>query len=321
MIKYDTTKHKSIIMQKNIRDWRELTMDISIIGVPIFYGADKSGTELAPNKLREKNIANILSKNNHSVYDFGNLHVPEVKEDEKFSFHSNMKYLKPIVEVNTNLAHLVYSSIKAGSFPLVVGGDHSVGIGSIAGASRAHKNFAVIWMDAHADINTHDTSESANVHGMPLAKAMGIGYEDLINIYFEGKKVPTENVYIIGARALDEGEVRLIKEKDLNVLSVENIRKKGIDKVTGEIIKELQEKNIDAIHLSFDLDVLDTKYVPGTGTPVDGGLDVEEAKLFIKSIMKTKLLKSMDFVELNVLLDKDDATADLSVDLLDFIFS
>lgn len=295
-------------------------MDINLIGVPIFYGADKRGPEYAPAKLRDKNIVSVLSKHNHKIYDLGNLNIPEIKEYNKFYSHHNLKYLEAIVDVNTNLAHMVYTSLKAESFPLIIGGDHSVGLGSISGVSKAYNNFAVIWMDAHADINTQDTSGSGNIHGMPLAEAMGLGYNDLVNVYFEGRKVLPENVFILGARDLDDGEKELIKEKNLNVYSPETIREKGLENIVSEIVEELKDRNIEAVHLSFDMDFIDAKYVPGTGTPVSEGMNVEETKVLIKSIVESNLVKSMDFVELNTLLDKDDITADLAIDLLDWTF-
>lgn len=295
-------------------------MDINVIGVPIFYGADKRGVEYGPDKLREKKLSNVLRSHNHRVYDMGNIHVPEVKEYNKFHTHSDMKYLDAIEEVTKNLAHAVYSSLRADSFPLIIGGDHSIALGSLSGVSRANKDFAVIWMDAHGDINTHDTTESGNVHGMPLAKAMNVGHRTLTNLYFEGQKVKPENVFILGARDLDSGEIELINNMKLNVYSADKINEKGINVVIKEVIDTLKARKIESIHLSFDLDFIDAKYVPGTGTPVSSGVSVEDTKEALKMLAETKLIKSMDFVELNVLLDKNDATADLAVNLLDWTF-
>ncbi|MCM8711431.1 arginase [Clostridium sp. SYSU_GA19001] len=295
-------------------------MDISIIGVPIFYGADKKGPEYGPSKLREKKIVEVIGKHNHRVFDFGDLYVPEVKEYNKFFSHPNMKYLDPIVQVNNNLAHIVYSSIMGGSFPLIIGGDHSLGLGSVAGASKAFKSFAVIWIDAHGDINTQETSESGNVHGMSLAKAMGIGYPDLVDVYFKGKKVENENVYIVGARDLDKGEYDLIKKEDLNVYTAKRIHEYGIKHVVNEVLENLKNKNIENVHLSFDLDFIDAQFVPGTGTPVHNGMTIEETETLLKMFADSKLIKSMDFVELNPLLDRNDTTADLAIDLLDWTF-
>lgn len=295
-------------------------MDISIIGVPIFYGADKRGPEYGPKKLRDKDIVEVIGKHNHRVFDFGDLFVPVVEEYNKFFSHPNMKYLDPIIQVNNNLAHLVYSAIKGGSFPLVFGGDHSIGLGSIAGVSRAYENFAVIWMDAHGDINTHDTSESGNVHGMSLAKAMGLGYDDLTDVYFKGTKINTENVFIIGARDLDPGEYDYIKEKHLHVYTSKRIQEKGIEHVINEVLRDIRDRNINTVHLSFDIDFLDAELVPGTGTRVEQGPSVEEAKKALKMMAQSKLVKSMDFVELNPLLDKNDTTANLVINLLDWTF-
>lgn len=296
-------------------------MDINIIGVPIFYGADKKGPDYGPDKLREKNIVEVIGKHDNRVFDFGNLHVPVVEEYNKFFSHPKMKYLNPIIQVNNNLAHIVYSSIKGGSFPFVIGGDHSIGLGSIAGASRAYDDFAVIWMDAHGDINTHDTSESGNVHGMSLAKAMGVGYTDLTDVYFKGRKIAPENVFILGARDLDPGEYCLIKELNLHVYTTKRIREYGMEHVVNEMLQDIKAKNIDTVHFSFDIDFVDADLVPGTGTAVKDGIDIENTKLALKMIAQSKLVKSMDFVELNPLLDRNDVTADLAVELLDWTFS
>lgn len=295
-------------------------MDINVIGVPMYYGADRRGVEYGPEKLREKKVVSVLAKHDNKVYDMGNIYVPEVKDYNKFYSHSNLKYLETIVEVNNNLAHAVYSSLKAESFPLVIGGDHSVALGSISGVSRAKDNFAVIWMDAHGDINTHDTSGSGNIHGMPLAKLMNIGYKDLTDLYFKGQKVKPENVFILGARDLDPGEVELIERMKLNVFSAKDINDKGISTVIQQVLETIKANNVQDIHLSFDLDFIDSRYVPGTGTPVADGISVEDTKVALKALAETKMIGSMDFVELNALLDKNDTTADLAIDLLDWTF-
>ncbi|MFL0267553.1 arginase [Candidatus Clostridium radicumherbarum] len=295
-------------------------MDISIIGVPIFYGADKRGPEYGPKKLRDKNIVEVIGNNNHRVFDFGDLFVPVVEEYNKFFSHPNMKYVEPIIQVNNNLAHIVYSSIKGGSFPLVIGGDHSIGLGSIAGVSRAYENLAVIWVDAHGDINTQKTSESGNVHGMSLAKAMGLGYDNLSDVYYKGIKVKKENVFIVGARDLDPGEYDFIKSENLHVYTTKRIEEKGMDYVINEVLDEIKQNNIHTVHLSFDIDFIDGRLVPGTGTAVVNGPSVEDAKTILKTLGESSLIKSMDFVELNPLLDKNDTTANIAIELLDWTF-
>ena len=293
-------------------------MKINFIGVPLFLGCDNAGVETGPEKLRERSIITILEGNGHTVYDMGDLNVPYVSEEEKYGSHSKMKYLAQVAQVNTNLAHAVYSSLCSKTFPLIIGGDHSLGLGSMCGASKYYENLAVIWVDAHGDINTSETSPTGNIHGMPLSAAMGIGDELLTNIYYPGDKVNPENVFIIGARDLDEGELKLIEDKKINVYNTEDVKTKGIDNILKEIHSILISKKIDAIHLSFDIDCLDPQYVPGTGTPVKDGLSIEEVKALLKYFLETRLIKSMDFVELNPLLDETDTTIDLCVELLDW---
>lgn len=295
-------------------------MDISLIGVPMFFGSDKEGADFGPQKLREKNIVEVLNRNNHTVYDCGDIYVENIQDQQKYDYHSTLKYLKPIVEVNRNLAHQVYSALCSHSFPIIVGGDHSLGLGSISGVSKYYDDIAVIWIDAHGDINTDETSPTGNIHGMPLAAAMGLGYSDLTDLYYKGVKVKPENVFIIGARDLDEGEKELIKKHNMTVYSTEDVQKIGVKKIMEQIHSKLKENEIEAVHLSFDIDCIDPEYVPGTGTPVRYGMNVIEAKYILKYLMETGLIKSMDFVELNPKLDKNDRTADLCIDLLSWTF-
>lgn len=294
-------------------------MKINLIGVPLFYGCDKKGVNLGPNDLRIKGIVEVLEKNKHTVYDLGNLYVPEALECDKFAHHNNMKYLDAITKVNNNLAQQVYCSLQSKTFPFIIGGDHSLGLGSISGASKYHDNLAVIWIDAHGDINTHETSPTGNVHGMPLSAAMGIGHDSLTDLYFKGQKVNPKNVFILGARDLDEGELNIIKEHELNVFTTEQIKELGLNEVMNRVKETLLKNKIDAIHLSYDIDSLDSNLVPGTGTPVKNGLDIDECKFMLKSLFETRLVKSLDFVELNTELEQGDKTINLCMDLIEYI--
>jgi arginase len=295
-------------------------MNINIIGVPLYFGSDIVGVNLGPDKLREKDIVNVIKKNNHEVYDLGNIEVEEVEANSKFSSHEKMKYLDNIIKVNTLLADKVYNSLLENNFPLVVGGDHSLGLGSISGASKHFDELGVIWIDAHGDINTHETTPSGNIHGMPLAAAMGIGHEKLVDLYYKGVKVSSDNIFIIGARDLDEGELQLIEKLNLNVWTTEDIKKSGISPIMSQVLDRIHAQGLKNIHISFDIDCLDKALVPGTGTPVENGLTIEESKYILKSLLQTGLIKSMDLVELNALLDKDDSTAGIAVDLIDWSF-
>lgn len=295
-------------------------MDITLIGVPIMYGCDRDGVQYGPNKLREVGIVSTIMQNGKNLYDFGNLDIPYVPISDKFASHKRIKYLDSIVNMNDNLAHLVYSSLMAKSFPFVIGGDHSLGLGSISGASRYFENLAVIWIDAHGDINTYETSPSGNSHGMPLAAAMGVGVDPMVNVYYKGAKVKPENVYIIGARDLDNGELLLAEKLNINLYTMDQVNEMGIDNIVNKIINKINNSNIDGVHLSYDIDVFDKSIVPGTGTPVKDGFDLNQGKDILKELLNTGLITSMDLVEFNPFLDENNITADLCIEIIDWVF-
>lgn len=296
-------------------------MKIDLIGVPINYGCDREGAQYGPSNLRENHIIDVIEKSNHQIVDLGDIPIPKVSIEEKYAGHENMKYLNPVIEINTNLAEQVYSSLKVDNFPFIIGGDHSLGMGSIAGSSKHFKEMAVIWIDAHGDINTHETSPSGNIHGMPLAASMGVGHPSLTNIYFEGTKVKPENVYIIGARDIDPGEIKLSEDLNLNLYTMDVVREKGLINILKEIVDKVNISNVDGVHLSFDIDVLDKSIVPGTGTAVDNGFNLEEGKLVLTKLLDEDFVTSMDLVELNPLLDNPDGkTIKTCMDIIEHIF-
>lgn len=295
-------------------------MNFNLIGVPIKYGCDKDGVQFGPDKLRELGIVDIIKNNGFNVYDMGNLYVPDILEECKYDWHKSAKYFGPIVDVTRNLAHSVYSSLVSGHFPFVIGGDHSLGMGSIAGASKYFEEMAVIWVDAHGDINDIESSPSGHVHGMPLAASMNVGHPSLTNLYYDGIKVKPENVYIIGARSLDPGEIELAKNLNLNLYTNNDINSLGLEKILSETVNKIKSSKVDGVHLSFDIDVLDSEIAPGTGVPEENGLDVEEVKVILDKILSNKFVTSMDFVELNPILDIDDKTSKICVELLEYIF-
>lgn len=294
-------------------------MDISIIGMPLFYGCDRPGVEKGPDILRENNLDKILEKNHH-VTDLGNIDVDYIESKDKFLENDKLKYLKQVVDANNRLASKVYEALTNNTLPFIIGGDHSLALGSIAGSSKYFGNdLGVIWIDAHGDINTETTSPSGNIHGMPLAASMGIGYDKLTTIFFESFKVKPENVFILACRDLDQGEVELIDKLKINVWNIDEIQNGDLDKIISDLLSKIKEKNIKNIHLSYDIDCLDPEYVPGTGTPVDNGLTFEESKKLLKSILSTSLVKSMDFVEYNPELDSNNRTKETCIELLNII--
>ena len=294
-------------------------MKVRIIGVPMDLGQDRRGVDMGPSAIRNAYLSRRLEENDIQVEDAGNIEVPNPETLQVKN--KKLKYIDEILNVSEKTADKVYKAISDDRIPLVLGGDHSIALGSVTGTSKALQKIGLIWIDAHGDINTDDTTPSGNPHGMPLGAALGYGNEALVNIYFDGPKVKPENTFIIGVRDLDEGEIELANRIDLNLYTMETIRSRGLDSIIKEITTKIINSNIDAIHLSFDIDVLDKKLVPGTGTPVDGGFTIEEVKGFFKSFLETKLIRSMDFVELNPLLDKNDSTADICIELIDWIFT
>lgn len=296
-------------------------MNISLIGVPMTYGCGKDGAQHGSAVLRENKIIDLIKENGHIVYDLGNISIPSVCEDEIYAGHENIKYLHAVEDVNNNLAHKVYCALKGGSFPFTIGGDHSIAMGSIAGASKHFNEMAVIWIDAHSDLNTHITSPSANPHGMPLSASLGEGHPAFTNIYYKGQKVKPENVYIIGVREIDPGEVELIKDLNLSFYNMETVRQIGLDNVISEVIEKIKASSVDSVHLSFDIDALDSSIVPGTGTPVIDGFSLYEGKHIIETLLNQKFITSMDFVELNPLLDTEcGVTLKTCMELLDHTF-
>ena len=294
-------------------------MNISIIGMPLFYGCDKPGVEKGPEELRKNNLIDIFQEN-HNVYDLGDIEVEKANAEDKFLSNSKLKYLDQVVAANNGLAAKVLSALENNTLPFIVGGDHSLALGSIAGASKFLGNdLAVVWIDAHGDINTHETSPSGNIHGMPLAASMGIGYKKLTSIFFDEFKIKPENVFILACRDLDHGEIELIDKLNMNVWTNKVINDKGIETVINELLSLLKEKNIKNIHLSYDIDCLDPEYVPGTGTPVDDGLSFNESKALLESILGTSLVRSIDFVEYNPDLDKNNKTSETCIELLKVI--
>ncbi|WP_297437854.1 arginase [uncultured Clostridium sp.] len=275
-------------------------MKIDVIGIPLHYGCDRFGVEKGPVKLRENGVIDILSKHGNKVHDLGDLIVPEKPVSKKFAAGSTMKWVDEIVTSNENLAQAVYSSIKAGAMPFTLGGDHALGLGTTAGAAKAFgDDYGIVWIDAHGDINTAESSPSGNIHGMPLAAAMGFGADELKNIYFEGKKVDPKNVYLLCQRDLDAGEVELIKEHNMNLWTSEDVRTRGIDAVMAEVTSKMNASGINNFHISFDIDSMDSNLVPGTGTPVMDGVTIPDTKVMLGKLFATGKIKAFDFAEYN----------------------
>lgn len=287
---------------------------LSIIGVPMDLGQTRRGVDMGPSAIRYAGVMERIENIGYSVEDKGNIEIAlaeRVHSDE----NTNLKNLKAVADASERLAQTVSDVITNKRFPLVLGGDHSIAIGTLAGVSRHYKNLGVIWYDAHGDLNTADTSPSGNIHGMPLAASIGIGDEALTRIGGYAPKVKPENIVIIGARSLDEGEKELIKEKGIKVYTMHEIDRMGMTKVMEETILYLRDKT-DGVHLSLDLDGLDPHDAPGVGTPVIGGISYRESHLAMEMLAESQLITSAEFVEVNPILDEQNKTATVAVALM-----
>ncbi|MDN4527236.1 arginase [Fictibacillus fluitans] len=292
--------------------------DITLIGVPMDLGQTRRGVDMGPSAIRYAGVVERLMDIDHQVHDFGDIGIARPGTIEE-TIETNLKNLEEVASASEKLAQAVSDVIQENRFPLVLGGDHSIAIGSLAGISRHYENLGVIWYDAHGDLNTADTSPSGNIHGMPLAASLGIGHESLTGIGGYEQKVKPENIVIIGARSLDEGEKALIKERGIKVYTMHEIDRIGMTKVMEETIEYLSGKT-DGVHLSLDLDGLDPQDAPGVGTPVLGGISYRESHLAMEMLAESQIITSAEFVEVNPILDERNKTATVAVALMGSLF-
>jgi arginase len=286
-------------------------MQIDVIGVPIDLGADRRGVDMGPSAIRYAHLQNKLEGLGYEVQDEGNVEVP-IAEMCSIT-NPRLKYIDCIVPMARRVAGAVATSVQAGRFPLVLGGDHSLSIGSVRGAAR-HRKLGVIWIDAHADFNSAETTPSGNIHGMSLAVLAGIGDETLIQLWDE--QVPVidpKRMVVIGARDLDAGEKINLLEAGVAVMGMEQIDRYGMVTLVERAIERVS-RDVDGIYLSLDLDALDPRHAPGVGTPVPAGLTQREAHLACELIAETGKLIGMDLVEVNPILDIQNQTASLAVE-------
>ncbi|HXD09145.1 MAG TPA: arginase [Anaerolineales bacterium] len=288
-------------------------MQIDLIGVPVDLGAGRRGVDMGPSAIRYAHLQNKLEELGYAIEDKGNIDVP-IQEMCSIT-DPKLKYIDCIIPMGRRLAGAVATSIQGGRFPLVLGGDHSLSVGSIRGAAK-QKKLGVIWVDAHADFNTSETTPSGNIHGMPLAALCGLGDSRLVSLWDETPPVlDPKRVAVIGARDLDPGEKRNLREAGVMVQSMEQIDRLGMVTALEKAIERVS-RDVDGIYLSFDMDSLDPRHAPGVGTPVNGGLTFREAHLACEVIAETGKLIGMDMVEVNPILDVQNQTALLAVEFI-----
>ncbi len=288
-------------------------MQIDIIGVPVDLGAGRRGVDMGPSAIRYADLHRKLEAMGYVLDAKGNIEVP-IQETCSIT-DPKLKYIDCIIPMGRRVAGAVATTVQGDRFPLVLGGDHSLSVGSIRGAAK-HKKLGVIWVDAHADFNTPATTPSGNIHGMPLAALCGLGDPRLVTLWDETPPViDPSRVAIIGARDLDPGEKQNLRNAGVMVQSMEQIDRMGMVAVMEQAIERVS-KDVDGIYLSFDMDALDPRHAPGVGTPVPGGLTSREAHLACEIVAETGKLLGMDMVEVNPIIDVQNATAILAVDFI-----
>ena len=290
---------------------------IRVIGAPQDLGAGRRGVDMGPSALRIARLNSRIIGLGRTQRDTGDVAVsiPETHD----AGDENARYLPQIADVCRRLCDQAEQSIAEDCLPLVLGGDHSVAIGTIAGAaSHFHhrgERMGVIWVDAHTDMNTPETTPSGNIHGMPLAVSLGYGATALTGIGASEQKVNPEDTVLIGIRSIDETEKALVKDSGITVFTMRDIDERGMWTIIREAI-HIATRKTTGLHLSFDVDSLDPKLAPGVGTPVSGGLTYREAHLLMESIADSGSLTSLEVVEINPIIDTANTTAEVAVELL-----
>ncbi|WP_338728909.1 arginase [Haladaptatus sp. DJG-WS-42] len=290
-----------------------------LIGVPMDLGADRRGVDMGPSAIRYAGLVDRLEKLDITCNDAGDITVPHahLRDPEAGEpKHGKAKYLDETATVCTRLADTVAAALSAGEFPLVLGGDHSIAIGTMAGAAR-DASLGVIWFDAHGDFNTPSTSPSGNVHGMPLAAVLGRD-EFADTEWAHAPNVREENIVIVGLRSVDEAEREAIRESDITAFTMSDIDEYGVSAVVDDAI-EIACDGVDGVHVSLDMDWLDPNEAPGVGTPVRGGVTYREAHAALEIVAAenraTDFMRSLEIVEVNPILDEHNETAELATEL------
>ncbi|MDR0270781.1 arginase [Paenibacillus sp.] len=289
---------------------------ISIIRVPFGLGAGRPGSENGPDSMMKFGLVKKLKGLGHDVPADQCIRLPD---GIKSPVASKMKHVEEVLAISGLLGEAVYQTVANGHIPLVLGGDHSIAMGSLAGLTRHYSNMGVIWVDAHSDLNTESTSPSGNMHGISLAVGLGISRFKLEQIAKGAVPLKAENCVIIGARDLDHDEKALIRSCGLTCFTMHEIDRIGIEKVVQEALR-IAGDGTDGVHLSFDIDSVDPIEAPGTGTPVRGGLSYREAHLLLELMSESGRITSADFVEVNPLLDRNNQTSKLAVELIGSLF-
>jgi arginase len=291
-------------------------LKIRVLGVPLDLGQERRGVDMGPLAVRAAGLNQALKSLGHEVQDAGNIHV-RLPEEQDFG-SKTAKYLKEIAETSQEVAERVYQTLEAGYFPVTLGGDHSMAIGTQAGVAKFYRDHnqevGCLWIDAHADMNTPETSPSGNIHGMPFAASLGHGPEALTNIYGFAPKLRPEKCALIGIRDLDGHERQVVRASGVNLFTMREVDEMGMRNVMERAIA-MASKGTAGFVVSFDMDVVDPDDAPGVGTPVRGGITYREAHLALEMIADSGKMLAFELVEINPIIDVMNKTAILGVGL------
>ncbi|MDP2038148.1 MAG: arginase [Ignavibacteria bacterium] len=294
-----------------------ISKHIDIFGFPMDLGAGRRGVDMGPSALRIAGIEQQLERLGYDVTDHGDVFIKN--QERQLVKNPNLKYLDEIIRTTELLAKKVEKSLESGNFPLCIGGDHSMAIGTLAGVAshckRQKQELGLIWIDAHADMNTDATTPSGNIHGMSVAASLGLGNESLSGIHGFSPKVKPQNVAFLGIRSLDADERETIKKLGMKVYTMTEIDRKGINFIINKVLKDLKPR-VQHIHVSFDADSIDPSIAPGVGTPVSGGLNYREAHLLMETIAECGCMSSLEVAEVNPILDSRNRSAEITAELI-----
>jgi arginase len=294
---------------------------IHLLGVPMDLGSGRRGVDMGPSAIRIAGLAERLAELGHRVVDQGDVDIKNMEELKVGDVRA--RYLGEIARASRLVGNKVERIVSKGRFPLVLGGDHSISVGTVSGiaavARREGSKVGLLWVDAHGDINTPETSPSGNIHGMPVAALLGEGPPELTSIGGEGPKVDPGNVAMVAIRSLDEGEKVRLKRHGVDVHTMSEVDRKGIEQVMKQALARVTD-GTSRVHVSFDLDAVDPTVAPGVGTPVKGGLDYREAHLLMELLSDSGVMTSLEVVEANPILDDRNTSATFAVELVQSAF-
>jgi arginase len=285
---------------------------VAVIGAALDLGAGRRGVDMGPSAIRYAGLDDRLARLGLECADWGNVEtaVPEATA----AGDAKARFLEDIKEACERIARQVAAATGDGQLPVVLGGDHSIALGTTGGLASVHGPGGVLWLDAHGDLNTPETTPSGNVHGMPLAAAVGLAEDAFKSEAWPLPALDPERVALVGVRSLDDGERAVVKELGIAVHTMTDVDRRGVEPVVREALERVGGARF--VHLSLDMDVVDPEVAPGVGTPVRGGLSYREAHLAMELIAESGLLGSIDVVEVNPILDRENATASLAVELV-----